>query len=168
MIAINCIESNKPVPDQCLKYFECDHGICTVRCCNSGDKFSKFDLVCITVDACREDERGDCCLKSISTTTSPLTTVWCYKTVRFYCWKYHFYAATMTDLDIQETSPISSCTVTTLVMNVFVIITNMTLTCLLYEKLSGNSRKMMTKFQDLKVLFRLGFKLIFQIHLQVQ
>ena len=74
----------------------------------------------------------------------------------------------MTDLDIQETSPISSCTVTTLVMNVFVIISNMTLACVLYEKISGNSRKMMTKFQDLKVLFRLGFKLIFQIHLQVQ
>ena len=172
IIIIYCIESNKPVPDQCLKYFECDHRICTVRCCNKGDKFSKFDLVCITIDACREQ---DCCLKSISTTTTPLTshdgvtTVWCYGTVPYLTPNIFAEGINFTNdyndndvMDIQET--ITACTVATLVMNAFVILSNMTLACLLYEKLSGNSRKMMTKFQDMKVLLRLSFKLLFQIH----
>ena len=173
-ITIYCIEFNKPVPDQCLKYFECDHGICTVRCCNKGDRFSKFDLVCITVDACREQ---DCCLKSIPTTTTPVsttttpltshegvTTVWRFETVdiHFSCDNNDNKWLGPSHFDIQET--ITACTVATLVMNTFVILSNMTLACLLYDKLSGNSRKMMMKFQDMKVLLRLNFKLLFQIH----
>ena len=71
IILIHCFSFNKPVPDECRKFFNCDHGQCTVMCCADGMKFSKFDLVCITAAACREQ---DCCLTSNSTTTTTTST----------------------------------------------------------------------------------------------
>ena len=67
---------------------------------------------------------------------------------------------TTTDLDNTETNTettIAATTIATLAMDSFVIVSNISLVCLLYKKLSENSVKMMTKLQDLKMYLRLSF-----------
>jgi len=67
---------------------------------------------------------------------------------------------TTTDLDNTETNTettIAATTIATLAMDSFVIVSNISLVCLLCQKLSENSVKMMTKLQDLKMYLRLSF-----------
>ena len=64
---------------------------------------------------------------------------------------------TTTDLDNTETPTIAATTIATLAMDSFVIVSNISLVCLLCQKLSENSVKMMTKLQDLKMYLRLSF-----------
>lgn len=67
---------------------------------------------------------------------------------------------TTTDLDKTETNTettIAATTIATLAMDSFVIVSNISLVCLLCQKLSENSVKMMTKLQDLKMYLRLSF-----------
>ena len=52
------MNSIKPVPNECEKFFNCDHGICTVQCCENGLHFSKDDLTCILEDQCNQT---NCC-----------------------------------------------------------------------------------------------------------
>ena len=80
------MNSIKPVPNECRKYFNCDHGICTVQCCPSGLQFSKDDLTCILKDVCKQTNcccildspwNGSCfsCNNSTTTVSTAQTTL---------------------------------------------------------------------------------------------
>ena len=55
------MNSSKPVPNECWKFFNCDHGNCTVQCCGSDEQFNKHSLTCISWNECHNKQTNCCC-----------------------------------------------------------------------------------------------------------
>ena len=136
------MNSIKPIPNECEKYFNCDHGICTVQCCPSGLQFSKEDLTCILKDVCKQTNcccflespwKGSCfsCNNSSTTVSTAQTTLTTPTSTAPRT------TATPTSThDETATSTTSPLTVASIVLNAVGFISTLGLMFLIFQKFS--------------------------------
>ena len=150
------MNSSKPVPNEagtfsnCRKFFNCDHGKCTVKCCGSGLQFSyKHNMTCIPTNECKQT---DCCCQLYSpcdnscdnsrnnfTSSTTQTTQTTSTTM-----------ATSTAFSPTRTSTISPLAVASFVLNAVSFISILSLTFLIFHKFSYLFVTMTDKFKNLQ------------------
>ena len=153
------MNSSKPVPNEagtfsnCRKFFNCDHGKCTVKCCGSGLQFSyKHNMTCIPTNECKQT---DCCCQlyspcdnscdSRSNFTSPRTqTTQTISTTM----------ATSTTFSPTPTLTISPLAVASFVLNAVSFISILSLIFFIFHKFSDLFVTMTNNFKNLQ--FRLS------------